>query len=211
MEVLKKLKFFKKKGKNSANKSNNKNNWLYLQALFSNVKEILKIKENFSNIPLKKIEEIYKTINNSSKPKPRINMTTRRSFRYQVIIPIETDNISKFMSLSGDHISNINSTLKNIKLEILADFVHNNHCGLIITTNKIFSQYNPTTIKNYIKNVNAIESNLLLTLVMLNQTFKHLINAYLQWCVFSIKTVYYQDIAQIWYGSYLDQYLWHTK
>ena len=84
------------------------------------------------------------------------------------------------MSLSGDHISNINSTLKNIKLEILADFVHNNHCGLIITTNKIFSQYNPTTIKNYIKNVNAIESNLLLTLVMLNQTFKHLINAYLQ-------------------------------
>ena len=148
--------------------------------MFSNVKEILKIKENFSNIPLKKIEEIYKTINNSSKPKPRINMTTRRSFRYQVIIPIETDNISKFMSLSGDHISNINSTLKNIKLEILADFVHNNHCSLIITTNKIFSQYNPTTIKNYIKNVNAIESNLLLTLVMLNQTFKHLINAYLQ-------------------------------
>ena len=108
-------------------------------------------------------------------------MTTRRSFRYQVIISIETDNISKFMFLSGNHISNINSILKNIKLEILADFVHNNHCGLIITTNKIFSQYNPTTIKNYIKNINAIESNLLLTLVMLNQTFYQCIS--LMMCV----------------------------
>ena len=98
-------------------------------------------------------------------------MITKRFSRYQVIISIETNNISKFISLLGDHISNINSTLKNIKLEILADFVHNNHCGLIITTNKIFSQYNPTTIKNYIKNINVIESNLLLTLVMLNQTF----------------------------------------
>jgi len=121
MEVLKKSKFFKNKGKNPANKSNNKDSWLYLHVLFPNVNEILKIKENFSNISLKKIEEIYKTINNSSKPKPRINMTTKRFSRYQVIISIETNNISKFISLLGDHISNINSTLKNIKLEILAD------------------------------------------------------------------------------------------
>ena len=54
---------------------------LYVQASFSNVKEILKIKESFSNILSKKIKEIYKTINNPGKIKPRINMITKRSSR----------------------------------------------------------------------------------------------------------------------------------
>ena len=85
-------------------------------------------------------------------------MITKEPSRYQIIVPMEADNISKFMSLLGDHIANINIALKNIKSEILADFVCNNHHGLIITTNKVASQSDFTTIKNYIKNVNVIES-----------------------------------------------------
>ena len=38
---------------------------------------------------------------------------------------MKADNISKFMSLSEDYIANINKALKNIKLEILANFVYN--------------------------------------------------------------------------------------
>jgi len=83
-----------------------------MQALFSNIKEILKINENFSNISSKKIEEIHKTINNFSKPKLRINMTTKKPSRCQVIIFMRADNISKFMSLLEYHIANINSALK---------------------------------------------------------------------------------------------------
>jgi len=50
---------------------------------------------------------------------------------------MRTDNISKFISLLEDHIANINRALKNIKSDILADFIYNNHRGLIITTNNI--------------------------------------------------------------------------
>jgi len=49
--ILKKLKFFQNKNKNQTGISNNnKDRQLYAQVLFPNVEEILKIKENFSNI-----------------------------------------------------------------------------------------------------------------------------------------------------------------
>ena len=53
-----------------------------MQALFPNVKEISKIKENFPNISSKKIKEIYRTINNSGKSKLKINMTTKGPSKY---------------------------------------------------------------------------------------------------------------------------------
>jgi len=84
----------------------------------------LKIKESFPNISLKKIEEIHKTINNSGKIKPRIYITIKGPSQQQIIALIDFDNISKFISLSYKHISNINRALRNIKSKILADFVH---------------------------------------------------------------------------------------
>jgi len=68
-------------------------------------------------------------------------------------------NISKFMSLSSKHIANIDRTLKNIKSDIFANFVHANHRDLIITTNNVTSQLDLSTIMKYIKNIDTIESN----------------------------------------------------
>ena len=68
-------------------------------------------------------------------------------------------NISKFVSLSGKHITNINRALKNIKSNIFANFVCANYKDLIITTNKVTSQLDLSTIKKYIKNVDIIELN----------------------------------------------------
>jgi len=82
IEVLKKSKFFENKCKNPAHKSNNKDSQLYVQTLSLNTKEILKIKEKFPNISSKKIEEIYRTINNSGKLKLKINMTTKEPSRH---------------------------------------------------------------------------------------------------------------------------------
>ena len=103
-----------------------------------------------------KIKEIHKFINKLRKKKPRINITTKGLLRRQVIILISTNNISKFMSLSGEHISNINRILRNIKSEVMADFVHTDNQGLIIITNKVISQSSLNTIENYIKNVDII-------------------------------------------------------
>jgi len=85
-------------------------------------------------------------------------MTTKRLSKQQIINLMGTNNILKFISLLENHIANINRTLKNIKLDILADFVYNNHRCLIITTNKIIYQLDLSTIKNYIKNIDVIKT-----------------------------------------------------
>ena len=98
-----------------------------MQVSTPNIKEILKIKKNFFNLSLEKIEEIHKIINNSSKVKLRINIITKEPSRQQIIIPISSDNITKFMSSSSKHITNINRVLKNIKPKTITDFVCSDH------------------------------------------------------------------------------------
>ena len=64
-------KFFKK---NSQPKDKSDNTKLYAQALasYTNIKEILKIKETFPNLHAKKIENIQKVINDNGKPKSKL-------------------------------------------------------------------------------------------------------------------------------------------
>jgi len=50
-------------------------------------------------------------------------MTTNGSSKKQVIVPMNSENIKKFMDKSSSHVLNLNKALKNIKLEILVDFV----------------------------------------------------------------------------------------
>ena len=63
------------------------------------------------------------------------------------------------MKDSSAYISNINKALKNIKSEIIVDFIHLNSKDIIIITNKVLSMLNFQTIERYIKNVNNIKSN----------------------------------------------------
>ena len=70
---------------------------------------------------------------------------------------MSTNSTSKFMFLSDKHIANINRVLKNIKSKVMADFVYVDHQGLIIITNKVTSQPDLNTIESYIKNVDVID------------------------------------------------------
>ena len=63
------------------------------------------------------------------------------------------------MKESNAHVYNINRVLKNIKLEIIADFICLDNKDIIITTNKVVSTLDLQTIERYIKNVNNIELN----------------------------------------------------
>ena len=98
---------------------------MYAQALKSgsNTKKVLKIKEAFPNLQENKIENIQKIIKGDGKFKPRINMTTKGPFRKQVIILISSDNKMKFMEDSSNYVTNLNKALKNIKLEVMVDFI----------------------------------------------------------------------------------------
>ena len=126
------------------------------------VKEVLKIKENFPNLSSKKIVEIHKTINNLNKTKLYINITTKRLLQRQIIILMENGNISKVTLSVDNHILNIN---KNLKSNIMADFVWANHHSLIITINKIILSSDLSTIESYIKNIDSLESNDILTVM----------------------------------------------
>ena len=102
----------------------------------------MRIKEAFPNLQNKKIKNIQKIISSKGKPKPHLNMTTKRSSQKQVIIPINTTNANNFMNNSSIYVININRVLKNIKLEVMADFIYMEKSGLVIITNRVVSDLN---------------------------------------------------------------------
>ena len=122
------IKFFKKNSqskKKTRNKLKRKTK-LYTQtlnSLINNTREVLKIKEIFFNLQTNKIENIQKIIKENSKPRSKINIVMKEPLRKQIIVLINNDNSSKFLSESSTYISNINGTLKNIKSDVKADFV----------------------------------------------------------------------------------------
>ena len=85
----------------------------YAQASKQNtsISDVIKIKETFSSIGAKKIDQINNIVNRSFKPKPCIQITTKGPSRKQVIIPMGNDNIVKFMKNSSIHITNLNRNL----------------------------------------------------------------------------------------------------
>jgi len=118
----------------------------------------LKIKETFSSLKAKRINNIQKIIKGNGKPKLCINMTTKGPSRKQVIVPINNNNKRNFMEKSSSHVTNMNSTLKDVKSEIMVDFVQVNFKDIIIVTNKVALILDLQTIENYVKNTNCINA-----------------------------------------------------
>jgi len=114
---------------------------------------ILKIKETFPHLSNKKINIIQKVINSSDdKPKPKIIMTTKGSSRKQIIVPINKDLSKRFTKNASTHVININCSFKNIRSNIITDFICADNKEVIITTNNIASNSDLQEIEKYIKN-----------------------------------------------------------
>ena len=117
------------------------------------VLKTLKIKETFSHLHNKKIDQVQKIISSiNDKLKPQLNMTTRGPLQKQVIIPMTKDMANQFIKNSSMHVININCALKGLKSSIIADFICVEDKGIIITTNNIASPSDLQEIKKYIKN-----------------------------------------------------------
>ena len=85
--------------------------------------EVIKIKDAFLALDAKKIDQIQNIVKGGPKPKLHIQMMTKESSRKQVIILINSNNTVKFMKNSSLHIANINRSLRNMKSEVLVDFI----------------------------------------------------------------------------------------
>ena len=59
---------------------------------------------------------------------------------------------NNFMKYFSTYITNINRVLKNIKLEVMAEFICMEKSGLVITANKVASALDLQAIEKYIKN-----------------------------------------------------------
>ena len=147
-EVNKISKYLKKNNKILEKKDTGK---LYVQVFVLLTSEILKIKKTFSKLQVGKINNIYKIINNSGKLKPKLNITMKSPSRKQIIIPMSTKNRNKFIESLSSYISNLNRVLKNIKSNIIANFVRSDQSSIIIVTNKITASLDLQTIEKYIK------------------------------------------------------------
>ena len=125
----------------------------------NNTKNILKIKEVFPTLKTKNIDSIQRMIKGNSKPKPYINMTTRSPSRNQVIVSIYDINKKFFMEKSSAYVTNMNRVLKNIKTEIMVNFVQLDPSGIVIMTNKVTSPLDLQMIENYVINANCINTD----------------------------------------------------
>jgi len=143
-EVNKISKYFKK----NIEKKDQKKSYPQASSSSANIiRETLKIKEAFSNLQNKKIENIQKIIRGEDKPKPKFNMTTKRLSKKQIIVPMNINNRMQFIKESSAHITNINRALKNIKSEVVADFAQLENSGIVITTNKVVVSLDLQTIE----------------------------------------------------------------
>jgi len=61
------------------------------------------------------------------------------------------------MKDSNTHVTNINRALKNIKLEVIANFICIEKSRLVITTNKVASTLDLQTTKKYVKNSYSVD------------------------------------------------------
>lgn len=94
----------------------------------------------------------------NTNPKQCTQMTTKGPSRKQIIIPMSSDNMNKFMKNSSLHIANINQSLRNSKSEVLVDFIHSDLTSVTVVTNKVTVQSNLYIITNYIKKIDDIDS-----------------------------------------------------
>jgi len=127
-----------------------------MQASFNNnvsniAREMLKIKETFLNLQDRKIKQVQKIISGVTKLKPCISMITKGSLRKQVIIPMNVEHTKYFIRESSSHITNINRALKNIKSNIMADFIQTDVKKVNISTNNVTSPSDLQKIKKYVK------------------------------------------------------------
>ena len=63
------------------------------------------------------------------------------------------------MKSLSKHIVNLKRALKNIKLDVMANFVCMDQAGITIITNKVTVSLDLQTIERYVKNTNQINSD----------------------------------------------------
>ena len=85
-------------------------------------------------------------------------MTMKSPSRKQVIVPMNNNNKIKFMEDSCNHVTNVNKTLKGIKLEVIVNFICSDQSGVMIVANKVVSPLDLQIIESYVESTKYIKA-----------------------------------------------------
>jgi len=132
---------------------------LYAQTTGSNISDILKLKNDFSNLLVKKIKEIQRIINDKDEVRLQLNMTTKGLSKKQIIVLISEVNINNILTLANKHVANTKRALKNIKSNILVDFIYLDKLGITIVSILVVLQLDLLVMERYVKSINNISSD----------------------------------------------------
>ena len=115
----------KPSGENNRQLSEGQSGKSYAQASkpLASTADVLKIKEAFPALNTYKIDQVNSIVNGQSKQKPHINMTTKGPSRKHIIIPMSGNNVSSFLKNSSLNMANINRQLRNVKSDVLVDYI----------------------------------------------------------------------------------------
>ena len=86
-------------------------------------------------------------------------MTTKNLSYKQIIISICFNNAKRVIAQFNVYISNINRSLKDIKSEIIINFIRSDNKGIIITINKVVATLDLNIVEKCLKNLNDIDSS----------------------------------------------------
>jgi len=83
-------------------------------------------------------------------------------------------NVELIVNKVSLHITNINKCLKNIKSDIITDFICITNDNVIITMNKLTITSNLMIIEKYIKSIDNIKSDFIKSLYLLKSSLSHI-------------------------------------
>ena len=69
------------------------------------------------------------------------------------------NNVERIIVQTNTHIFNINRTFKEVKSDISTDYICSNNREIIITTNKVAVFLDLSIVEKYIKELNDVDSN----------------------------------------------------
>ena len=82
---------------------------------------------------------------------------TKDPSRKQIIILMILQISKRIMVKLNKHIANINRAFEDIKSDIVANFIHVDNRGMVITTNKIATNSDLDIIEKYIENIDEVD------------------------------------------------------
>jgi len=93
------------------------------------------------------------------KGKLKMNMTTKRPSKKQIIVSIGSNNVERVIAKAKTIIVNINRLLKGIKSKVSVDFIQADGKGLLLTTNKVAATSDLNIIEKYLKELNNVNNS----------------------------------------------------